>query len=129
MPTVYVSVGDAAVAKPEVFSPESNRVPRISRIMALAIHLQGLIERGEISNYAELAELGYVSRPRVSQIMDLNYLAPDIQEEILFLPEILKGRDPWSEREVRKISYEVDWNRQREMWKKMKKYILLNRIA
>jgi len=46
-------------------------------------------------------QLGHVSRPRVTQIMDLLHLAPDIQEAILFLPRVTSGRDPVSEREVR----------------------------
>ena len=119
MPTVHVSVADAFVQSQEAFEPQSERVPRISRMLALAIHLKGIIERKELVSYAEIAEFGYVSRPRVSQIMDLNYLAPDIQEEVLFLPEIAKGRDPWQERRLRRISYELDWHRQREMWKEM----------
>jgi predicted XRE-type DNA-binding protein len=119
MPTVHVSVADAFVQSQEAFEPQSERVPRISRMLALAIHLKGIIERKELVNYAEIAELGYVSRPRVSQIMDLNFLAPDIQEEVLFLPEITKGRDPWQERRLRKISYELEWSRQREMWNEM----------
>ncbi len=121
MPTIHVSVADAFVQSQEAFMPETERVPRISRIMALAIHLKGIIDRRELENHAEIAELGHVSRPRVSQIMDLNYLAPDIQEEVLFLPEIAKGRDPWQERRLRKISCELDWHRQREMWKEMVK--------
>ena len=119
MPTVHVSVADAFVQSQEAFEPQSERVPRISRMLALAIHLKGIIERKDLVNYAEIAELGHVSRPRVSQIMDLNYLAPDIQEEVLFLPEIAKGRDPWQERRLRKISYELEWSRQREMWNEM----------
>ncbi len=119
MPTVHVSVADAFVQSQEAFEPQSERVPRISRMLALAIHLKGIIERKDLVNYAEIAELGHVSRPRVSQIMDLNYLAPDIQEEVLFLPEITKGRDPWQERRLRKISYELEWSRQREMWNEM----------
>ena len=121
MPTVHVSVADACVNTPVLFEPQSERVPRISRILALAIHLKGIIDRRELVNHAEIAELGHVSRPRVSQIMDLNFLAPDIQEQVLFLPEIAKGRDPWQERRLRKISCELDWNRQREMWRDMVK--------
>jgi hypothetical protein len=61
------------------------RLPRITRLMALAIKLQEMVDRGEIRDYADLARLGYVSRPRITQIMNLLNLAPDIQEEILFL--------------------------------------------
>jgi hypothetical protein len=39
-----------------------------------------------IRDYAELARLGRVTRARMTQIMKLLDLAPDIQEQILFLP-------------------------------------------
>ena len=54
---------------------------------------------------------------RVTQIMDLNLLAPDIQEAILDLPRTIKGRDPVRERHVRAIAAEADWAGQRELWR------------
>lgn len=66
----------------------------------------------------ELARLGHVTRARMSQIMSLLNLAPDIQEAILFLPKTVKGRDPVCARDViRLAASEVDWGRQREGWK------------
>jgi hypothetical protein len=37
----------------------------------------------------ELARLGHVSRTRVTQILNLLHLAPDIQERLLFLPAVI----------------------------------------
>jgi hypothetical protein len=65
---------------------EPGRVPRVSRLMALAIRFDGLVRSGAVADYAALADLGHVSRARISQIMNLLLLAPDIQEQILFLP-------------------------------------------
>ena len=96
---------------------EQGRVPRISRLMALAIRLEELVTSGEVRDYAELARLGHVSRARVTQIMNLLNLAPDIQEEILFLPRTINGSDPIVERDVRPIMAEVNWVEQRQMWK------------
>lgn len=96
--------------------PCPGRVPRIARLMALAIRLDGLIERGAVTNQAELAEVGHVTRARVTQIMNLLHLAPDIQEELLDLPPVRGGRDPVTERDLRPIAAELDWNRQRAMW-------------
>ena len=95
------------------------RIPRLSRLMALAIHFEALISQGGISNQAQLAGLGYVSRARVTQIMNLLHLAPDIQEQILFLPPITKGKDPYPERKIRPIAKELDWNIQRQMWREV----------
>jgi hypothetical protein len=60
--------------------PPQSAVPRISRLMTLAIHLQDLVDRGEVVEYAEPARLAHVSRTRITQIMSLTLLAPDIHE-------------------------------------------------
>ena len=90
-------------------------IPRISRLMALSIHMQELIDSGEIPDYAELARLTYVTRARISQIMNLSILAPDIQEELLHLPPSAGGRDPIRERMIRPITAVPDWRKQRRM--------------
>lgn len=91
-------------------------IPRVSRLMALAIRFEGLVRRGDVRDYADLARLGYVTRARITQIMNLTNLAPDIQEEILFLPATQKGRDPVLERDLRPIAAVPHWSRQRKMW-------------
>ena len=75
-----------------------------------------MLARGEVNDYADLARLGYVSRARITQIMNLTLLAPDIQEEILFLPRTVKGRDPIKEKDVRSIAAVPHWHRQRKIW-------------
>ena len=69
-----------------------------------------------VADYAELARLGHVTRARITQIMNLLNLAPDIQEEILNLPRVESGKDPVTERDLRPIVAELDWERQRKMW-------------
>lgn len=91
-------------------------IPRVARLLALAIRFDGLIRRGEVQDYADLARLGYVTRARITQIMNLLNLAPDIQEAILFLPNTTKGRDPILERDLRSVAAIAYWNRQRKMW-------------
>lgn len=95
----------------------SGRIPRITRLMALAIKFDGYIRDGVVTDYAELARLGHVTRARITQIMDLNLLAPDIQEAILNLPWTVKGRDPIRERHVRAIVAEANWKLQRRKWR------------
>ncbi len=92
------------------------RVPRVARLMALAIRFDGLSRDGTVADQAELARLGHVSRARLTQIMNLLNLAPDIQEAILFLPRIERGRDPVTERDLRPIAAVADWRVQRGMW-------------
>ena len=40
----------------------TGRVPRVARLLALAIRFEELVRDGVVKNYAELARLGYVSR-------------------------------------------------------------------
>jgi len=68
--------------------------------MALAIRFDRLIKSGEVTDQADIARLGHVSRARVTQIMNLLLLAPGIQEGILFLPRTQSGRDPIRERMI-----------------------------
>ncbi len=84
--------------------------------MALAIRFEQLIRDGVVRDQANLARLALVSRARVTQIMDLLLLAPNIQEALLFLPPVHKGRDPITERDVRRVLVETDWLRQQHVW-------------
>jgi hypothetical protein len=95
----------------------AGRVPRISRLMALAIRFDDLLRRGEVKDYAELARLGHVTRARATQIMNLLNLAADIQEEILCLAPVERGRDPIKEWQVRPVSATASWTTQRKMWR------------
>jgi len=104
-------------AKPAI---PAGRVPRISRLLALAHHCFRLVQSGAIINQSELAHFGQISTTRMTQIMWLDNLAPDIQEEILFLPRTTQGRDPIKEADLRPIAKTLDWNKQRQMLKQMK---------
>ncbi len=52
--------------------------------------------------------------------MNLLHLAPDIQEELLFLPRVTEGRDPIHEKQLRRMCAEVSWKEQRQMWTQLK---------
>jgi len=96
---------------------EAGRIPRISRLMALAIRLESMLRSGEVSDITELARISHVTQPRISQILGLTLLAPDIQEELLFLPRLISGKSAIHEKMLRPVVSEVDWGRQRAMWK------------
>ena len=100
-------------------STEAGRVPRVSRLMALAMRFHELIRSGQVTGYAELAGLGHVSRARLSQIASLLGLAPDIQEAILFLPCTLRGRDPIQLWQLLLITVLPDWRKQKTRWKSL----------
>lgn len=92
------------------------RVPRVARLMALAIKLDGLIRAGEVASQRELAAVARVTPARVTQILNLLGLAPDIQETLLNLPPVTSGRDPVTEREMRPLTTMVRWTDQRQAW-------------
>jgi len=109
-----------ATNKPATEAVAPGRVPRISRLMALAIKFDGLIRDGRVTDQSELARLAHVTQPRMTQIMNLLHLAPDIQEELLFLPLVMKGRDPVHERMLRRVAAMIDWHDQRVTWRQIK---------
>lgn len=96
--------------------PTAGRIPRISRLMALAIRFEQLIRDGMVKDQADLARLAQITRARVTQIMDLLLLAPEIQEEILFLEPGEKGKDRITERSLRRISAVSLWQNQLITW-------------
>jgi hypothetical protein len=95
------------------------RVPRVSRLMALALRFEELVRAGQIESYSALASLGHVSRARVSQIANWLSLAPDIQEALLFLPLTQRGRDPIILADLMPIAAAFDWRKQRRLWRQL----------
>lgn len=117
----FVVPGRERAAEPAADSQRAEspgRVPRVARLMALAIRFDGLVREGAVSTQADLAAVGHVTRARVTQIMNLLHLAPDLQEAILFMPLVTRGRDPVTEHDLRPIAAEVDWGRQRRLWRR-----------
>lgn len=94
----------------------AGRVPRIARLMALAIHCDQLIRDGVMTDQSELARFGHITTARLTQIMSLLSLAPDLQEQLLFLPRTEHGRDMVKETDIRPLTTTLDWRKQRRMW-------------
>src|SRR5690349_5256831 len=63
-----------------VAQPHTGRPSRIACLLALAHRFEELVRSGTVKDYAELARLGHITRARVSQIINLLNLAPEIQE-------------------------------------------------
>ncbi len=112
------SFRQAASAAPPPSVPRG-RVPRISRLLALAHRLDELVRNGVVADYAALAELAHVSRARMSQILNLLGLAPDIQEALLFLPRTVRGRDPIHLGQLQPLAAVLEWQQQRNLWREL----------
>src|SRR5690606_28614948 len=79
-------VRDGPAPAPAPLSPDRGTVPRLARLMALAIRMDELLAEGTVADQAELARLAHVTPARITQILNLLHLAPDIQEAVLHLP-------------------------------------------
>lgn len=100
---------------PEPVCPPQILPAQVARMLALAHRFQAMIEDGDAMDRADLARCFNLTRARVTQILDLLLLAPDIQFEVLRLtgPD---GRCAITERKLRTIVRSEDWGEQRRLW-------------
>lgn len=77
-----------------------------ARTLALAHHVERLVEAGEIDSYAEAARALGLTRARLTQVMNLLLLAPEVQERVL------TGELRATERALRGVVGEAEWGRQ-----------------
>ena len=117
-----IHIARKARRKRVILGPEApmaelpGRVPRVARLMALAIKYDRLLRKGVVADLSELARLCQVTQPRMTQIMNLLHLAPDIQEAILLLPSTVSGREQLTERHLRNLTATIRWDKQRSLW-------------
>jgi hypothetical protein len=106
-------------ARQAVKKDKNTHIQRISRLMALAIELDRVVKRDSHLDYAQLARKAKLSRARMTQIMNLNLLAPSIQERLLFLPETDRGRDDITVRDLQKVALDPDWTKQQALFSEL----------
>jgi hypothetical protein len=111
--------------EPGSMVPEPPAIPRLARLVALAIKFQAMVDGGEVRDYADLARLGYVTRARVTQIMNLLNLAPDIQQALLDC----KGELRLTERDGRCMTRLVSWEEQRRLFHAAANQVIIRRGA
>lgn len=102
-------------------APQRGKLPRVAEVLALAISFDDMIRRGIASDYTDLARLGCISKERVSQMMRLIWLAPDIQQELLTLQPTPSGRFFAGETALRRIAERMLWAEQRLAWAQLQK--------
>jgi hypothetical protein len=101
------------VEAPPVVPEPVRRPARVAIMLALAHKIQQAIDRGVVPDRAEVARRLGLTRARVTQLLDLTLLAPDLQEHILF-SEAVDGQEPLSERTLRDAVHAEDWAKQCE---------------
>ena len=83
--------------------PKEPKTPRVVELLRKAMEWQRQLEADEVRNQAEIARLEGVTRARVTQIMALTRLEPEIREYILAMPEVV-GRVDVTEHALRSIA-------------------------
>ena len=96
-------------------APTTRRPAQIAHTLALAHHLQRAIDSGAFGDRADVARRLRLSRARVTQLLDLLLLAPDIQDALLHM-EAIDGAEPMTERILRPLAALVSWTEQRTRW-------------
>jgi hypothetical protein len=99
----------ASVDKSVPVQPVREHVPRVTRLLALAVRFEDLLRQGTAKDYADLARLGRVSRARITQVMSLRNLAPALQERILFAGPGPREQEACNERALRQIGSILEW--------------------
>jgi len=102
-------------AEPPVVPEPVRRPARVAIALALAHKIEDAIQRGVARDRADVARRLGLTRARVTQLMDLTLLAPDIQAAVLAL-ETVDGVEPLSERQVRAAAHAGRWTLQRASW-------------
>lgn len=76
-------------------------------LLRKAIEWRTLLKSGQAANQAEVAHREGLTRARVTQVMGLLRLAPEIQEHILSMPDTVR-RSAVTERALRPIAHLED---------------------
>ena len=101
---------------PSPSKPEPvHRPAKVAQMLALAHHLQRAIDRGYVSDRAAVARRLALTRARVTQLLDLLLLSPDLQMAVLQL-EAVDGAEPLAERTLRAVAHAGTWTEQRAAW-------------
>lgn len=94
---------------------EIKKEPALRQKLILAYQLQQLFDEDKVKSLKQVADWLHMTHARISQIMSLMLLAPGIQEEILLSAN--ENICDLTERRIRKVAMEVDWEKQKESWK------------
>ncbi len=98
--------------KPRPVEKSADPIPKLTRLLVLGHHFEKLVRHGFVRDYAEIARLTGLSRARITQIVNLTLLAPEIQEGILFLGGDDAKRMQRFERDLRIVLAHPDWKEQ-----------------
>ena len=88
--------------------------PRLRQYMVLAYQIQETLDRDSTTTAKQIAAWINMTPPRISQILNLLFLSPSIQKEILLSnDEKIRGL---TEHKILAITKEIDWEKQQALW-------------
>lgn len=91
---------------------------RVARLLALGHSVERLIADGTYRDYSDAALALGITRARLTQIINLTLLAPEIQEEILFMRANGKFQVV-NERALRWVARTTEWGEQGKRWREV----------
>ena len=91
--------------------PREPKTPRVVELLRKAIEWQALLESGKIANQAEIACMEGITCARVTQVLGMLRLAPEIQNRIFILPKSVRPSSV-TERLLRPITAITDYHDQ-----------------
>ena len=87
----------------------AGRPSKTALLLVMAHHWERLVQEGVVRDYADIARLTGLTRARVTQIMNLTLLAPELQEEVLAKRN---AEECLCERNLRAVVTFSDWKSQ-----------------
>ena len=87
------------------------KTPRVVELLRKAIEWQALLESGQVVRQTDIAQQERITRARVTQVMGMLRLAPEIREIILSMPKVVR-RPLLTERVLRPIATITDYHDQ-----------------
>jgi DNA invertase Pin-like site-specific DNA recombinase/transcription elongation factor Elf1 len=96
---------------------EIEKEPKIRRNLILAHQLQRLFDEGKVKSLKQASEWLNMIQVRVDQVINMLFLSPDIQKEIICAENKVIGLVP--EYKLRIIANEADWQKQSQMWQEL----------
>ncbi len=94
-------------------------LPGVVRSLVLGHQLQRCLKERQARSFKQVSQWLHISHARVSQLLSLTLLAPEIQEEILLSKETDHLR--LTEQRIRQITLEPSWKAQRMLWQALLK--------
>ncbi len=106
-------------ASPRCRMAKISNEPRLRQYLVLAYQIQETLDHDNTMNAKQISEWLHMTPPRVSQILNLLFLCPTIQKEILLSND--KKICSLTEHKILAVTKEIDWEKQQTIWNELLK--------